>query len=214
MIRLFSGTPGSGKTLHAVSVMDKWNRRGKPVIANFPLNKSLLKKRGLFYETDYIQNVYEKATGKQVKCSGGIAPEALFEFSKSWFVNHNKPVQEGEILLVLDECQLIFNTRDWQFNRNWISFFTQHRKLGYEVILIAQYDRMIERQIRALLEYECKHLKVSNLGGLWGLIMPLFLGRFRVYEKWYTSGDMLIAQYRASYSKRTKALYNTFQVWQ
>lgn len=194
MIRLFSGTPGSGKTLHAVHVMDWYNRRGKPVVSNFPLNAQYVKRPDLIVLPD------DKLT-----------PQMLIDYSAYWF--QDKRIREGEILLVLDEAQLIFNARDWQFNRPWISFFTQHRKYGYDVILIAQYDRMIERQIRSLIEYEEKHLKVSNLGGVWGLVMPIFLGRFRVYEKWYNQDKMLVSQYRASYGRRCKLLYDTFQTW-
>ena len=195
MIKLFSGTPGSGKTLHAVHVMDWYNRRGKPVVSNFPLNVQYVKRPELIVLPD-----------------DKIIPQMLIDYSRYWF--QGKRVREGEILLVLDEAQLIFNARDWQFNRPWISFFTQHRKYGYDVIKISQYDRMIERQIRSLIEYEEKHLKVSNLGGIWGLIMPVFLGRFRVYEKWYNQDKMLVSQYRASYGRRDKLLYDTFQVWE
>lgn len=198
MIRLFSGTPGSGKTLHAVHVMDWYNRHRKPVVSNFMLTPSLLKHPDEFFS---LEQVPQKEW-----------PDKLFQFSKLYF--EDDPVKEAQILLVLDEAQLIFNTRDWQFNRKWISFFTQHRKLGYDVIIIAQYDRMIERQIRALIEYESKHLKVSNLGGIWGFILPIFLGRFRVYEKWYNQEKMLVSQYAARYSKRDKSLYNTFQTWE
>lgn len=205
MIRLFSGTPGSGKTLHAVHTMDWYNRHKRPVVSNFPLRYDMLKNPDLLYLTSDLLRVYDP------KSKLDVSPDSLVKFSQTYF--RNRKVKEGEILLVLDECQLLFNTRDWSFNRAWISFFTQHRKMGYDVILIAQYDRMIERQIRALIEYECKHLKVSNLGGIWGLIMPIFLGRFRVYEKWYTVRDMLVSQYRASYSGRDKKLYDTFQIW-
>lgn len=194
MIRLFSGTPGSGKTLHAVHVMDWYNRHKKPVIANFELNAALVKNADLMVYPD-----------------NKVTPDLLIDYSRYWF--QDKKIKEGEILLVLDEAQLIFNARDWQFNRPWISFFSQHRKYGYDVIMIAQYDRMIERQIRSLIEYEEKHLKVSNLGGLWGLIMPIFLGRFRVYEKWYGQDKMLVSQYRAWYSGRDKKLYDTFKTW-
>lgn len=205
MIRLFSGTPGSGKTLHAVHVMDWYNRRNKPVVANFELNYSLLKNPLSFVLMDDLQ----RACGG--KSSDRFSPDYLVKYSNQYF--HGKKIKEGEILLVIDEAQLVFNARDWSFNRPWISFFTQHRKLGYDIIMIAQYDRMIERQIRSLIEYEEKHLKVSNLGGIWGLIMPLFLGRFRVYEKWYNQDKMLVSQYRASYSRRDKKLYDTFKTW-
>lgn len=199
MIRLFSGTPGSGKTLHAVHVMDWYNRRKRPVVANFPLTRKLLKNPDLFFELEDDNKTW---------------PDFLTSFSKDYFTCEGTKVKEGQILLVLDEAQLIFNTRDWAFNRCWISFFTQHRKYGYDVIIICQYDRMIERQIRALFEYETKHLKVSNLGGLWGLILPLFIGRYRIYEKWYNQGKMLVSQSRASYSRRDMRLYDTFQTWE
>ena len=42
------------------------------------------------------------------------------------------------------------------------SHFSQHRKLGYRVILIAQFDRMLDRQIRSVLEYEYIHRKVRT----------------------------------------------------
>lgn len=204
MIRLFSGTPGSGKTLHAVHVMDWYNRHKKPVVANFELNCSMLKYPELFVYTEDLQRVYGG-------CGARFSPDFLVSYSRSYF-GHTR-VKEGQILLVLDEAQLIFNARDWSFNRPWISFFTQHRKYGYDVVMIAQYDRMIERQIRSLIEYEEKHLKVSNLGGVWGLIMPLFMGRFRVYSKWYNQDKMLVSQSRASYSRRDKKLYDTFKTW-
>lgn len=205
MIKLFSGTPGSGKTLHAVHTMDWYNRHKKPVVANFPLRFDMLKHLDLFFLTSDLVRVYDSKSDKDV------TPESIIKFSETYF--RNRRVKEGEILLVLDECQLLFNSRDWQWNRGWISFFTQHRKYGFDVVLICQYDRMIERQIRSLIEYECKHLKVSNLGGIWGLIMPVFLGRFRVYEKWYSVSNMLVSQYRASYSRRDKKLYDTFRTW-
>ena len=39
-----------------------------------------------------------------------------------------------------------------------------HRHYGYDIILVAQFDRMIDRQIRSLIEYEYIHRKVSNYG--------------------------------------------------
>ena len=73
---------------------------------------------------------------------------------------------EDQILLVIDESQLIFNARDWQKagREKWLSFFSQHRKYGYHIILVAQFDRMIDRQIRSLIEYEYVHRKVGNYG--------------------------------------------------
>ena len=36
--------------------------------------------------------------------------------------------------------------------RNWIDFFSQHRKVGHDFLLVAQNDRMIDRQIRGYIE--------------------------------------------------------------
>ncbi len=40
MIHFFTGTPGSGKSLHMAMVIDKSMRKGKNVIANFEINES------------------------------------------------------------------------------------------------------------------------------------------------------------------------------
>ena len=59
-------------------------------------------------------------------------------------------------MVIIDECQIIFNCRD--FGRKdrgaWVTLFSQHRKLGFNFILITQNDRMLDKQIRALVETE------------------------------------------------------------
>ena len=109
-------------------------------------------------------------------------------FSKNYSDYVGRRVREGEILLVIDEAQLLFNSREWvkSDRAEWCSFFTQHRKLGYEVVLVAQFDRMLDRQIRSLIEYEWIHRKVSNFGNK-GKIMSLFCGGrlFVAVKVWY-----------------------------
>lgn len=170
MITLYSGTPGSGKSLHTASNIKARLALNKPVICNFPINLDRVKHPEQF---TYMDNQHLK-------------PKALIDFSLSYF--GDRKVREEEIFLVIDEAQLVFNARQWQAvdNAGWISFFTQHRKLGYHVILVAQFDRMIDRQIRSLIEYEFIHRKVSNFG-LVGKIMSAFaLGKLFVsVQMWY-----------------------------
>ena len=45
MIYLYTGTPGSGKSLHLAEAIYKSLRRGQPVIANFEINTQNIKKR-------------------------------------------------------------------------------------------------------------------------------------------------------------------------
>lgn len=162
MIHLYSGTPGSGKSLHtARDIRDALRIRKMPVIANFDVNHSLRNYDRLF---TYLPN-------------DRLDPSFLEDFARNWFAG--RKVREDSILLVIDEAQLVFNSRAWQHGQrmDWIQFFSQHRHFGYKVVLIAQFDRMIDRQIRSLIEIETNHRKLGNFG-MKGLILSLpFRGR-------------------------------------
>lgn len=153
MITLYSGTPGSGKSLHVAQKMRNHFLERKPIVANFAFKASGLRCKG-YASFIAVENQY-------------LTPEFLIWFSEEYKSrSKQKHMKEGEILLVIDECQLIFNTRAWNDNdrAGWISFFSQHRKIGYDVILVAQNFEMIDKQIRALIEYEVSHRKVKNMG--------------------------------------------------
>lgn len=182
MIRLYSGTPGSGKSLHNARDIITRSKFGEPVIGNF--------------ECDL--HSYKKA--KYTYCPNDkLTPDFLREYSRQFF-NGRRPgaKDEGSILLVIDECQLMFNSREWQReNRNqWLEFFTQHRKLGYDITLIAQFDRMIDRQIRSLIEYEFIHRKLSNFG-FKGWVLSLLMGgnTFVAVQMWYPLKERLGAEF-------------------
>lgn len=195
MIYLYSGTPGSGKSLHQASVMEAWLKLGKPVIANYAFNTSLIKRcRGEFTEV----NIYE------------LSPKFLKEYSKNYFKNHT--FREGTIRLFIDEAQLIFNSRDWsqKGRAEWLEFFTQHRHYGYDVYLIAQFDRMLDRQIRSLIEYEIIHRKIKNFG-LKGQILNLLAGGglFVSVKVWYPMKERVGSDF-FRYNKRLGNLYNSY----
>lgn len=171
MITLYSGTPGSGKSLHQAKDIYHWLRHGHVCIANFDIDVTKIPKcKGQFI---YLDNDHLK-------------PETLIKFSYVYFNSHK--FKEGSIRLYIDECQLLFNAREWQkYGRNeWLSFFTQHRKYGYDIYLIAQFDRMVDRQIRSLIEYEVVHRKATNFGAT-GVIFSMFFGGklFVAVERWY-----------------------------
>lgn len=182
MIRLYSGTPGSGKSLHNARDIIMRSKFGEPVIGNFECDLRTYKK------ANYTYCPNDKLT-----------PEFLRDYSRKFF-NGRRPgaKDEGSILLVIDECQLMFNSREWQReNRNqWLEFFTQHRKLGYDITLIAQFDRMIDRQIRSLIEYEFIHRKLSNFG-VKGWILSVILGgnTFVAVQMWYPLKERLGAEF-------------------
>lgn len=198
MIYLFSGTPGSGKSLHSAKVIYEKLQKGKTVISNFDINKNKIKHcKG---EHHYIPN-WE------------LTPDKIIDISRNHF--DGKKVKEDEILLIIDECQLIFNSRDWQQKgRNeWLSFFSQHRKFGVLIILVAQFDKMIDRQIRGLIEYDYIHRKVANYG-FFGAILSMFaLGKLFVNVKmWYPLKEKIGSQFFVARPKYY-SLYDTFNTF-
>ena len=195
MIYLYSGTPGSGKSLHTSRVIYWTLKRGYPVIANFCINTGKIKNaKGEFREVT----------------NDSLTPKYLIDYAMEYF--HGERVKEGKILLVIDECQLIFNAREWNIKgRNeWLSFFTQHRKFGYDVILVAQFDRMIDRQIRALIEYEQIHRKVSNFGIKGKILSAFCLGNLFISVKvWYPMKEKVGSEFFIAH-KKYYSLYDTF----
>lgn len=173
MISLYEGTPGSGKSLHTAKDII-WRLKHKRItIGNFTINRDAVKKRkGVFLTVENWR----------------LTPERLMDFSRRLSSHYGRRLREGEILLIIDESQLLFNSRDYNAKerRSWLSFFTQHRKFGYDVILVAQFDRMLDRQVRCLIEYEFIHRKVSNFGFIGTILGFLFGGNLFVsIQQWY-----------------------------
>lgn len=201
MIYLYSGSPGSGKSLHAVSDILVNLRRDWPVIANFAINGSVTKHPEMFRYGDNKE----------------VTPAVLEEASRFYWQAVGGRVVEDRYLLVLDECQLIFNTRDWRNNKEWISFFTQHRKMGFRVILIAQNVDMLDKQIRPLIEYEYKHRKMTN-AGIAGSVISLFMGSRFLYRKEWAQvkrmgkGASMGWQF-GQYNRKVYRAYDTFKTW-
>lgn len=171
-IFLYSGTPGSGKSLHAAKTITDWFKAGKPVISNFELNLSKFPGAQHTYIDD-----------------DDLTPDFLRDYSLAYFKGRKLTKRdEDTILLVVDECQLVFNSRDYQRKdrKTWIKFFSTHRHMGYRVILIAQMDKMLDKQIRGLIEYEYIHRKLSNFGKAGKLLTVLLAGEmFTAVQMWY-----------------------------
>lgn len=198
MITLYSGTPGSGKSLLCARVIYNRMRSKSCVVANFNINKDNIKKfNGTFLEVS----------------NNTLTPQKLRLFAKEYFKTHN--FKEGAIMLVLDECQLIFNAREWNVKgrSEWLGFFTNHRKYGYDILLIAQFDRMIDRQIRSLIEYECIHRKVSNFGKAGFILSAFALGKLFVCVRvWYPIKEKVGSEYFKA-NKKYYSLYDTFNTF-
>ena len=197
MIYLYSGTPGSGKSLHQAIDIYYHLKYNRPVIANFDINTHIFNKDVQF---TYINNL-------------DLKPELLVQISHDYFENHR--FKEGALKLYIDECQILFNAREWnKVGRDkWLVFFTQHRKYGFDIYLVAQFDRMIDRQIRSLIEYEIVHRKMANFGLFGKLINILTLGNLFVSVcTWYPLKEHVGFEFFKGH-KRYFELYNTYSTF-
>lgn len=198
MMELYSGTPGSGKSLHVAKVIaSRLQKYDRFVIGNFFVDKKAVR----------------KAKGQYIYCSNHrLTPERLILFSQRLSRHLGRRLKEGEILLVIDEAQLLFNSREWQnlAHSGWLSFFSQHRHYGFRIILIAQFDRMLDRQVRCLLEYEVVHRKVSNAGTLGFIVGLLFGGNvFCAVNKWYPIREKIDSSFFIG-TKKHFQLYDSY----
>lgn len=200
MIYLYSGTPGGGKSLHmARDIMFKL-RRGQNVIANFPINLEEVEKGILGFKY--------KNLGKFTYIDNS---ELTVKFLLEYAYKNHKIGKEGQTLLCVDECQVIYNAREFNSKQRleWVKFYSQHRKLGYNVILVAQNDRMIDRQIRSLIEYEQKHRKANNFGTI-GMFIPFKL--FACVTYWYGVRERIGVEF-FTFQKKYSRLYDSFSMF-
>lgn len=161
-IELKTGFVGSGKSYAAtkdgISIADA-SLGKKFVIANFPIkNKKsnfISKKLSNFFKTK------EKQSRWIYKNNEELTVEFLMKTSLEKGFNK----KEGSCLIIFDEASIPFNARSWNDKNRlkWIEFLSQSRKFGYDFIFITQDAKMLDKQIRALCEYEVQYKKLNNM---------------------------------------------------
>ena len=95
-IWLYSGTPGSGKSFHAAKDIVKRLKKGGGLICNFPINEDFVPAKKLRAHVEYWDN-------------SELTAERLVAYA----LEHHEIGREGQTLVVIDECQIIFNCRDF-----------------------------------------------------------------------------------------------------
>lgn len=188
MIRCYTGVPGSGKSLHVIRRIVAYLQAGKHVISNFPLLvDEVPKNKGRYF---FMPN--ERLTVSY-----------LMQFSKTM----HKPKQENQTLLVIDEASVKFNSRTFMEKDRlaFLSFFAQHRKYGFQIILVQQDLRQIDRQIRDMVELEVEHRKMNNYKLYKFCPFPLFCAiEFNIGIRDKNNHEFFL------YSKKYGDLYDTY----
>ncbi|MCI5219520.1 MAG: hypothetical protein D3914_10110 [Candidatus Electrothrix sp. LOE2] len=152
MIIAFTGTPGSGKTYDAVRKIIENLKMGRVVFTNI---------EGM--DSPECLEMIKMVTGLS---DHGIACKLYFfkpdQLEDFW--NHIIP----RCLVVLDEVQNIFNSREWQSGKNvgFNAWASTHRHHGYDVVLITQSIMRIDTAVRALVQWTYVYRKVDFFGSL------------------------------------------------
>jgi len=208
MITLLQGTPGSGKSSVMVTDMAEHLLSGGWIATNFSLvpnwldilcNYSL---KYRYFMDEGQRQLYRDSLSRRAWQVG--TPDTVETLGK--VMRSSVPrVREGMGKLFLDEAQFLFNSRNWQQNSGFIEFFTQHRKLGWDVVLIAHTKDMIDKQIRGLIELETRIRNLQKIK-LFGMVpcawKPTFLCITRYAGVAAGAGEI--------FSKRLYPLHRTF----
>lgn len=205
MIYLYSGTPGSGKSLHMAKVIYTVLKKTEClVICNFMINEKC------FTEEELKRFIFLD--------NNQMTPANLVKIAEEYWANHKaKSYRDAEsrIRLFIDEAQILFNAREWQKNyaQGWTNFFSVHRHYGFEVVLCTQIDTNLDKQVRALIETQCVHRKIENIGA-GGKFVSMFFGGglFYCVVRWYPMHEK-VDGYFFIYRKKFANIYDTHMLF-
>lgn len=214
MITMYTGLPGSGKSLHLAKTVYYALLDGKNIISNFEINEDYFKRKKASSLGMYVYKPNTFWLGEPEKKEDMVP---CVEYLYKYAVEHHKRdkrghMTEGQTLLILDECQLLFNARSWNAKgrMHWNAFFTEHRKYGYEIYLVTQNENFIDKQVRTLVETIVLHKKVGNYK-LFGKILEYFAcGKLFVATSYSTQVKGTNASYLGHEFFKGKKFYNFY----
>lgn len=201
MISFYSGTPGSGKSLetaHEVEFTLKTLK--KNVIANVQYDRDYIlmgKEGGRFF---YLDNVY-------------FSPDFFYKYA----LKYHEIGKESQTIVIIDEAQILysptacklFSQENKSYRQDWLEFYSIHRHLGFDFIIISQFDKLIDAQLRCLFEYNFVHRKANNFRMIGQLLTIFRIKLFVQVQYWYGCNEKCGGKffiYRKKYSK----IYDSF----
>ena len=188
MIQQYTGTPGSGKSLHAAHEIRADLRCGKYVISTMSVDTELC---FLNPVQEWLFNHFgirpkRKKRDKREKNFvyvdiNDITPEYLYDHA----ARHHVFGKEHQTVVYLDECVAIFSPTVIGDNKElwnrWDTFFRKHRHIGFDIVIIPQSAKLISRKVIEYCEFEVKHFNRKNHGAF-GFWLSLFVGGLFSYS--------------------------------
>jgi len=133
-VYLLYGRLGAGKGIMAGQRILDYMSMGRRVVTNFPIRVNHL--TGFVHRNKakaVVEVIPDRPTGEQL-----------------WALGRGGANEENAGLLVLDECSAFLNARQWQSKDrdSMLDWFIHSRKLGWDVILVAQSPVQLDKQVR------------------------------------------------------------------
>lgn len=224
MIELYSGTPGSGKSLHTAHEIKQWLQVGKNVISTCDMDTDLMFLNP--FQKLYVR--FTKRKPKHIKRDKRqdnfyyipieeVTPDYLYSFA----ARYHKFGKEHQTIVFLDECVAIFSPTALAEDRDgikkwnsWDTFFRKHRHIGFDLVLIPQSKKLIQRKVIEYCEFEVKHYNRKNQGFL-GWLFSLFCGGslFSWSRCWRGTGNKPFEQGFFTYKPIYGLMYNSYSMF-
>ena len=165
VIALVTGPPGHGKSYYAVRKIAQAIRQRKPIATNIALRPDW---------PEYIARrnlaMYLRPDARRWLLRHGRELVHVSDDLDELFSIRLRGRGEGRGVMILDEAHNWMNARTWNAKGRGdvVRFMTQHRKLGWDVYLIAQQDTMIDAQVRGNFEMRIRlrNLKKARFCGV------------------------------------------------
>lgn len=199
MLMTYSGTCGSGKSYHSVQEIIRKLKNGGVVVTNLELDREKIMK---YHKKLTAELLAERLI---IVDNEKITPQFLYEIAVKFCDLNTK------YLLLIDEAADMFNSRDWNRSdrKAWNKFFRMHRHLHYDVILVAQSRKMIDKQIQFLFDVDVQHRNIKEYGII-GALISIFLPRLFVAVGVYVPLRTKSFSNWVWLLKRYYSLYDTF----
>jgi len=206
-IEILTGTLGSGKTYSAV---DRWIAAvlgaGGTVSTNVALKwEGMARLCAQRYNVRIERDQYIDLLDKDISEFHALTPAGTAEQNS---------------LIVIDEGQLDFNSRDWgKTSRDLLSFLTQSRKENTDILFISQAAENLDKQFRRLAEFywtfrDMSRWTVPGLGVSFPALVKFFTfgannGQYILACKWDRDGRTLLEKHWVRKDQAVFDSYNT-----
>ena len=178
MIVLVQGQPGAGKSFYAIRKAAATLEAGKPLVTNIDLAEDATRRIARRNPLRALSRSWTASRALELD-RGLLVTQDLDEA----FSVRLRGRGESRGVMVLDEAHQWMNARLWSQGDRMevIRWFTQHRKLGWDVFLISQDVENIDRQVRSLGEYvvTLRNLRRAKWAGIPMSPVNLFLAVWR-----------------------------------